>query len=108
MADRINFSQKVNVSVQVGDVLYVSYITPGVQASPSPVGPITAVGDEFVEVASNTAPAFNVDQTFFMFKKPVHNNESIKGYFAEARLSTSSTKKIELFAIGSEVTVSSK
>jgi hypothetical protein len=43
-----------------------------------------------------------------MFKKPVHNNESIKGYFAEARLSTNSYKKIELFAIGSEVTVSSK
>ena len=108
MADRINFLQKVNVSVQVDDVLYYSYVTPGGQASPIEIGPITAVGNKFVEVASNTAPAFNVDQTFFMFKKPVHNNESIKGYFAEARLSTSSTKKIELFAIGSEVTVSSK
>jgi len=108
MADRINFLQKVNVSVQVDDVLYVSYVTPGSQASISPVGPITAVGDKFVEVASNTAPTFVNDQTFFMFKKPVHNNESIKGYFAEARLSTNSYKKIELFAIGSEVTVSSK
>lgn len=108
MADRINFLQKVNVSVQVDDVLYYSYVTPGGQASPIEIGPITAVGNKFVEVASNTAPVFNIDQTFFMFKKPVHNNESIKGYFAEARLSTSSTKKIELFAIGSEVTVSSK
>ena len=108
MADRINFLEKVNVSVQVDDVLYDSYVTPGGQASPIEIGPITAVGDKFVEIASNTAPAFVNDQTFFMFKKPVHNNESIKGYFAEARLSTNSIKKIELFAIGSEVTQSSK
>ena len=108
MADRINFSQKVNVSVQVDDVLYVSYVAPGGQASPSEVGPITAVGDKFVEVASNTAPTFISGQTFFMFKKPVHNNESIKGYFAEARLSTNSYKKTELFALGSEITISSK
>ena len=108
MADRINFLEKVNVSVQVDDVLYYSYVTPGGQASPIEIGPITAVGDKFVEVASNTAPTFVNDQTFFMFKKPVHNNESIKGYFAEARLSTTSTDKVELFSIGSEVTQSSK
>jgi hypothetical protein len=43
-----------------------------------------------------------------MFKKPFYNNESVKGYFAKTRLSADTNRKIELFAIGSEVTQSSK
>ena len=112
MADRINFSQNINVSVQVGDDLHYCYTTVvnGVLTAGTidNVGPITAIGDKFVEVASNTAPSFVNNKTFFMFKKPFYNNESVKGYFAKTRLSTDTNKKIELFAIGSEVTQSSK
>jgi len=108
MADRINFSKNINTSVQVGDELYYSYITSSSQSTLTLIGPITDIGSNFVEVDSNTAPAFVNNETFFMFKKPFYNNESVKGYFAKTRLSADTKKKIELFAIGSEVTQSSK
>ena len=107
MADKINFSQNINVSVQVGDTLYYTNVTGGA-GNLIEIGPITAVGDKFVEIASNTAPAFVNDQTFFMFKKPNLNNASVKGYFAEARIATNSNVKTELFTLGSEITQSSK
>jgi len=52
------------------------------------------------------------DELYFMFQKPEHNNytnvSSLKGYFAETEFSNSSSEKQELFAVGSEVTISSK
>ena len=49
------------------------------------------------------------EELFFMFRKPVEQNiSSLKGYFAEATFTNSSTAKQELFAVGSEVTMSSE
>ena len=46
---------------------------------------------------------------FFMFRKPVAENvSSLKGYFAESTFTNSFTEKQELFAVGSEITISSK
>ena len=50
-----------------------------------------------------------IETLFFMFRKPVEENvSSLKGYYAEATFTNSSTTKQELFAVGSEVTMSSK
>jgi len=52
------------------------------------------------------------DNLFFMFRKPAHNNytntSSLKGYHAEVEFTNNSASKQELFAVGSEVTISSK
>ena len=109
MADRINFDKKINVSVQIGDELYYSIIS-GTTAGPeTSLGTITAIGEKYVEVAS----AGNaVTGNFFIFRKPAHNDytntSSLKGYHAEVEFTNSSTSKQELFAVGSEVTISSK
>ena len=51
----------------------------------------------------------DIETLFFMFRKPVEENvSSLKGYYAEATFTNSSTVKQELFAVGSEITVSSK
>jgi hypothetical protein len=51
----------------------------------------------------------NPEDLFFMFRKPVtQNNSGLKGYYAEVKLTNSSTSKQELFSVGSEVTISSK
>ena len=131
MADRINFSKKLNDSVQVGDELYHSIITPGfcsidpltnttkalcgtaggtwtdpVVGTPNLVETIDVIGEDYVEVVS-VGSATTDD--FFMFRKPVEQNiSSLKGYFAEATFTNSSTEKQELFAVGSEITISSK
>ena len=50
-----------------------------------------------------------IETLFFMFRKPVEENvSSLKGYYAEATFTNSSPTKQELFAVGSEVTMSSK
>ena len=112
MADRINFSQNINVSLQTGDTLNYLDTYNGLQLTtgdPIEIGVITDIGDKFVEVASNTVPVnLDLNATIFMFKKRAFNNAGVKGYFAEARLSTTSIDKVELFSIGSEITQSSK
>ena len=103
---RINFDKKINVSVQVGDELYYSVISGTTTGSETPLGTITAIGEKYVEVAS-IGNATTDD--FFMFRKPVADNvSSLKGYFAEATFTNKSLAKQELFAVGSEVTISSK
>ena len=144
MADKITFSKKINDSVQAGDELYYSTITPGFcSISPStnttktlcgdaggtwtdPVASeaikagsldtnndpttstITTIGEKHV-IVDSLVSGLDTGDTFFMFRKPVEENvSSLKGYYAEATFTNSSTEKQELFAIGSEVTISSK
>ena len=110
MADRINFLEKINVSVQHGDTLYYTNITGGT-GNPIEIGTIIEVGNNFVVVdgpAPIPTPIFVANNLFFMFKKRNLNNAGIKGYFAEARVATTNDSKTELFALSSEITESSK
>ena len=102
MADRINFINKINDSVQVGDELFHGDTI-------QPLGAITAIGEKYVEV-DDAAGAVATD--FFSFKKVNHVNSysksGTKGYYASVKMSTEETSKTKLFALGSEVAVSSK
>ena len=122
---RINFDKKINESVQVGDELY--YLTPP-STTPIKAGPsqndsiITSIpkSRKYMHVTPlNPNLAAVASSTFFMFLKPEHTNanlpnggytnvSSLKGYYAEVQMTTNSTLKQELFAAGSEVTISSK
>ena len=102
MADRINFINKINDSVQVGDELFHGDTI-------QPLGAITAIGEKYVEVDDATGA---VATDFFSFKKVNHVNSysksGTKGYYASVKMSTEDTSKTKLFALGSEVAVSSK
>tara|TARA_R110001599_G_scaffold21575_2_gene80780 strand:+ start:231 stop:539 length:309 start_codon:yes stop_codon:yes gene_type:complete len=102
MADRINFINKINDSVQVGDELFYGDTV-------QPLGAITAIGEKYVEVDDATGA---VATDFFSFKKVNHINSysksGTKGYYASVKMSTENTSKTKLFALGSEVAVSSK
>ncbi len=114
MADTINFNENINESVQVGDELY--YLVPP-STTPIKAGPseadcvITSVGEKHIEV-DILETGLSASNSFFMFLKPEYNGytnvSSLKGYYAEVKMSNISTSKQELFAVGSEVTVSSK
>ena len=108
MADRINFSKKINDSVQAGDNLYYSDISTGAPSTPTLVGEITQIGERHV-IVDALVTGLVAGDTFFMFQKSVEQNvSSLKGYYAESTFTNSSTIKQELFAVGSEITVSSK
>ena len=106
MADRINFINKINDSVQVGDELFHGDTI-------QPLGAITAIGEKYVEVDDATGA---VATDFFSFKKINHSTGGVnsysksgtKGYYASVKMSTEDTSKTKLFALGSEVAVSSK
>ena len=112
---RINFTNNINVSVQVGDTLY-HHVGSGSPAAE--LGTITAVGPNFVEI-DNTNIGTAAATDFFSFKKSSgsnhYANSGVKGYHAKVRISNGpdengnvvSTKQ-ELFHLGSEITESSK
>ena len=56
MPDRIHFTQNINDSAQIDDMLYVSTLTSGIAGTVEEVGKITGIGDTWVEVADGDAP----------------------------------------------------
>ena len=112
MADQINFQIPLNVSVQVGDQLYYNKNSvPTLVGNISDKGTDEETGLDYVLVDADTSPnGLDLQQNeFFMFKKDEQiNNSRLLGYYADVKLVQDSTKKAELFSLGSEVTESSK
>jgi len=97
-----------SISVPPGKT--VSYLTLIDQNNPS-------LGTKQVDV--EYIPTFTTNQNFpdltlvtnpfFMFlKNEIANVSNVKGYYAKAKMETSATNKVELFAVGSEIALSSK
>ena len=105
---RINFTNNINVSAQVGDTLFYHV---GIGDAGTELGAITAVGSNFVEIDNANIGSAAVGN-FFSFKKSsganYHANSSVKGYYAKVRISNNNSTKQELFYLSSEITESSK
>jgi hypothetical protein len=113
MAIRINLKNDIdNASLQVRDVAYyvkdddtstsITSFTDNVKR----IGIITSVGTSHIVVDSTIGPPANA---FLMFSKDkIANNTSLLGYFAEVKLINDSKGKAELFALSSEIGLSSK
>lgn len=125
----LTFSSDINVSLQVGDIIY--YSPTGATGSFNTVnnpgtivtfGVVTAIynqGDTSLGIPpysivvlyddTNALTPAPVTSDYIMFGKNKEvNSSSLKGYYAEVRFENWSTDKIELFSIGSEVSESSK
>ena len=103
MADRINFKNKINDSVQVGDELFYG-------TTPTSLGTIIEIGAKYVKV-DDASGASATD--FFMFKKTNNTvsyaKSGIKGSYASVKMYTPSAgSKVKLFALGAEIAESSK
>ena len=123
----VDFTQPLNESVQIGDILY--YVNPanenmagdhessGTQ-TPIPnsnaiveVGAITSVNyNDFQIIADiENSTALPDSNSFFFFGKDNRANmSSLLGYYAEIELTNNDTKKAELYSVGSEIFESSK
>jgi hypothetical protein len=99
MAIKLTFNENINVSAQVGDVIYAN-------TTSNEIGVINEIDGNTI-VIDNTS---NVNEgDFIMFRKNNKINLSgLNGYFAEAIFETSSVNKKELFSTSSEITPSSK
>ena len=113
MADSINlvFSKTINSSIQAGDTVYKSIITGGVSSAPVLIGECTAINSTRDTVTCNINEWEDrpTDSDFILFTKDNKANlSSLKGYYAEVAMKNDSYSEIELFALGSEISINSK
>ena len=95
----------INVSLQVGDIIYFLDINTNTVTS---LGAVTLFENENTIRATYTSGTRPVNGNFFFFVKDNELNTSgLIGYFAKLTFSTSGTGKNELFAVGSEIFISS-
>ena len=123
----VDFTQPLNESVQIGDILY--YVNPANETmqgdhessgtqTPIPnsnaiveVGAITSVNYNDFQIIANieNSTALPDSSSFFFFGKDNRANmSSLLGYYAEVELTNNDTKKAELYSVGSEIFESSK
>ena len=113
---KIEFDHPINASLQINDTIYVANeLTGGTVSTPIHTGAkVTEIGSHYIIINKDpldfpeitiTPPQYN----FILFAKDIQVNESsLKGYYADVTFKNSSKTKSELFAIGSEVALSSK
>ena len=106
MADiTITFGNIINQSLQVGDIVY--FVNEGDVVE---LGECTSIASDRLSLVAdildtNIRPSSN---SFFMFaKNNVINTSGLVGYHATVTLENTSTELSELFAVNSEVNISS-
>ena len=108
---KIFFNNKVNSSVQIGDMVYVANVgTGGVLAPPELAGEIIDMNSGYITINKDISTPPIIDNTkFILFAKKAEVNESsLKGYYADVTFQNHSNKYVELFAISSDIVLSSK
>jgi|TARA_R100001163_G_scaffold42040_1_gene31788 hypothetical protein len=114
----LTFSNELNQSLQVGDEVFYTPTTGISSFSTASLSSVVRLG-EVVQIDRSTnkiqvmwdnvnvAAAGSSDFVFFV-KNRVVNKAGLVGYYADVQFKNNSKKKIELFAVGSEIFESSK
>jgi len=110
----LTFSQPLNQSLQVGDMVYYTptstvggFSTGGVKIQ---MGTVVTIPSQFVitcNIDDNTDRPGATDFIFFS-KDNTANASSLLGYYMDVTLENNSRSKAELFSVGSEFSQSSK
>jgi len=113
----VTFAEQINVSVQIGDLAW--FLTPqsagvlgnqystGSAANSLLFGEITDVTPFTITV--NTPVNIPLSNSYILFSKNNEANKSnLVGYYAEVTMINERKDKVELFAVGTEITESSK
>jgi len=109
---KITFDNTINSSLQVGDAIYVSSVdaSSGITSEPVYAQKVREIAPGYIVIDKDpgVSPVITPGQ-FILFSKDIRTNESsLKGYYADVTFQNSSTKKVELFAVSSEIALSSK
>ena len=113
----------LNVSVQVGDLIYATNLAQQAGAndqennnvgSSNLVGILRritqGVGNVILDVDDSPTAAIRIPAAgdFIMFSKWRQGDTGVLGYYADVKLVNNSTTKAEIFSIGSETIINSK
>jgi hypothetical protein len=96
-----------NTSLQVGDIIYFQDPL-DTNDEIKKIGPIQSIADNYI-VCDATGNLSGLTQTSYIFfgKDNSKNTSGIIGYYAEVSLSNNSKDHAELFAVNSEIFISS-
>ena len=106
----INFSHKINTSVQTGDIAYC------LDSDPANVGGFGTAGESNIQLIGDITNIDRILNTItctepyiFFGKNESVNTSGVKGYYANAKfVNNNYVESAELFAVSSEVKESSK
>tara|TARA_R100001510_G_C7629466_1_gene188629 strand:- start:108 stop:485 length:378 start_codon:yes stop_codon:yes gene_type:complete len=120
----LTFSYDLNVSVQVGDIMYTSLTInsqsgvnqpsmAGSSTKPFPIGKVTSVNHTTKTIVIDTSaylptPTITSAHYLFFSKDPVVNTSGIIGYYAETEYRNHSSVEAEIFATAIDYVESSK
>mgnify|MGYP003118482138 CR=1 FL=1 len=112
---KITFEKEINSSLQAKDIAYFSKTKSALTISePSRLGMVVLIRRDLNYIVVDvdlTDPAITgfVAQDFVFFSKNISTNESsLKGYYAAVTFENNSNTRSELFAVSSEIALSSK
>ena len=108
---KITFNNATNCSLQTGDTAYISNILPGgITSEPVEIGVVLDIKPGYIIVDKDMGDEPTIDSGMFLLfsKRTEVNDSNIKGYYADITFKNHSNKNIELFAISSEISPSSK
>tara|TARA_R110002020_G_scaffold168749_1_gene357704 strand:- start:1769 stop:2155 length:387 start_codon:yes stop_codon:yes gene_type:complete len=118
----------INISLQVGDLIYARDTQTQPGATNPQTGPtgstgtgsshlvgvlrrIEDLGGSFLLIVDQSmvdTPYSPSPSDFLMFSKYSQGDSGVFGYYAKAKLVNNSTEKAEIFAVSSEITINSK
>ena len=102
----ITFAEDLNVSLQIGDVIFFTDASDG--DALKELGKVHLINGKIVTALWDGASDEPTASDFVLFAKDSEKNTSgIIGYYAETVMKTTSSDKKELFAVNSEVFISS-
>ena len=107
---KLTFDNEINVSAQKGDKIYA--VSPGITSvdNNNLVGIVDSIPNKLEINVDDATGSYNaLANDFIMFQKNNSiNTTSLKGYYANVKLENTSTSKVELFSVASEISPSSK
>jgi len=122
----LNNLNNLNVSLQVGDMVYATPTTiqagaEDLEDTSGPTGSAKLVGvlrrisepssgnfELDVDETPFASPYVPVSDDFIMFSKYSQTDGNVNGYYAKANFVNDSRRKAELFAVSSEIVINSK
>jgi len=110
----LTFPNDINVSVQVGDIIYYAAadtvnMHDELTSNITEFGTVSSINGNNIDVLHfPTVPPPELTDFIMFAKNRSVNMSSLLGYFAEFRISNNSTSKSEMYSLSVDITESSK
>ena len=100
---RLSISGDINTSLQVGDTLYIGYES----SEPQSIGIVNEISNGYIYVQEPFGVPPIIGDYIMFAKDNTKNLSGVIGYYAETNIKTNAATQKELYAVSSEIKISS-